>query len=105
MAGVKRVRERVTLGAGGAAHFPPEDWSVVHGLPVCTAPRIVGDLAAEREDESALARICQDAIAFDLLSPEELAILVTPHAEAYGHHSWSEFAMTLSGADVPRVVK
>ena len=60
---------------------------------------------AEREDESALARICQDAIAFALLSLDELALLVTPHAEAYGHDSWNEFAMTLSGADVPRVVE
>ena len=80
-------------------NLPPEDWSVVHGLPVCSARRIVGDLLAEREDESALARICQDAMAFGLLSLAELAILVTPHAKAYGHDSWSELAMTLSGAD------
>ena len=77
----------------------------MRGLPVCTARRIVEDLLAEREDESALARICQDAIAIGLVSLDELAILLTPHAEAYGHDTWSEFAMTLSGALVPRVVE
>ena len=99
----RRQPRRADLRLRVWPNLPPGDRSVVYGLPVCTARRIVGDLLAEREDESALARICQDAIAFGLLSLDELAILATPHTEAYGHDSWSEFAMTLSGADVPRV--
>jgi hypothetical protein len=74
------------------------------GLPVCTAARIVGDLLADREDESALARICQDALRADLLGLDELVDLSGPHAKVYGHASGRAFSMTLSGVQAPREV-
>lgn len=91
-----RLRVRATL--------PARDWRVVEGLPVCTPARIVGDLLAEREDESALARICQDAIRADLLALDELVELSGPHAKVYGHASGRAFSMSLSGVDASREV-
>lgn len=68
-----RLRVRPQLARG--------DWRVVDGLPVCTAQRMVGDLLADREDESAVARICQDAVHGDLLDTRQLTALVGPHAQ------------------------
>ena len=84
--------------------LPDSDWRVVMGLPVCTAARIVGDLLADREDESALARICQDAMRADLLSFDELVDRSGPHAKVYGHASGRVFSMSLAGVDAPREV-
>jgi len=46
-----------------------DQWDVHGGLPVCLADRIVTDLLADREDESAVAGICQDAVHASLLDP------------------------------------
>jgi len=71
-----RLRLRSSLRAG--------DWSIRDGLPVCTVPRIVGDLLQEREDGEAVARICQDAVRHGLLDPADLIRAAGPHAAAYG---------------------
>jgi len=82
--------------------LPARDWRVVDSLPVCTAARIVSDLLADREDESAVARICQDALRADLLTPDVLERVAEAHAEAYGHGSGPAFAATLAGAEASR---
>jgi hypothetical protein len=64
--------------------LPTGDWSIRDSLPVCTAPRIVGDLLQEREDGEAVARICQDAVRHGLLDPADLLHAAGPHAVAYG---------------------
>jgi len=75
----------------------PVDWELVDGLPVSTVERIVGDLLADSEDESAVARICQDAIARGLLRPGSLAPVVAPYADRYGARSAEVMAATLVG--------
>jgi hypothetical protein len=72
--------------------LPAGDWSIRDGLPVCTPPRIVSDLLAEREDGEAVARICQDAARHGLLDRTRLTLAAGPHAAAYG--AASEHAFT-----------
>jgi len=98
----RRQPRRTDLRLRVRSALPDRDWRVVVGLPVCTAARIVGDLLVDREDESALARICQDAMRADLLSLDELVDLSGPHAKVYGHPSGRAFSMTLAGVDAPR---
>jgi len=100
----RRQPRRTDLRLRVRSALPDRDWRVVMGLPVCTAARIVGDLLADREDESALARICQDALRADLLGLDELVDLSGPHAKVYGHASGRAFSMTLSGVQAPREV-
>ena len=77
--------------------LPTGDWRVVGGLPVTTAAQVVTDLLTDREDESAIARIVQDALRADLLSREELETLVTGHVAAYGAPSPAAMAAALVG--------
>jgi predicted transcriptional regulator of viral defense system len=79
------------------AHLPRQDWTIVHGLPVTTARKIVDDLLHDREDESAVARIVQDALRAVLLTPAELEDSVHSHAAAYGAPSGSAMAVALTG--------
>jgi hypothetical protein len=74
-------------------------WRVVDGLPVCTADRVVADLLDDREDESAVARICQDALRAGLLERARLPALAAPHAAAYGAPSGAALAARLLGAE------
>jgi predicted transcriptional regulator of viral defense system len=78
--------------------LPRSDWRVVDGLPVTTAARTVADLLADREDESAVSRIVQDALRANLLSREELEVRVVGHVRAYGALSVREFVDSLTGA-------
>jgi hypothetical protein len=59
-------------------------WSIWGGLPVCSVEQIVGDLLADREDESAVASICADAIRAGLTDDARLHAAVEPHAARYG---------------------
>ena len=67
------------------------------GLPVTTAARVVADLLADREDESAVARVVQDALRADLLRRDELEDLVDGAAAAYGASSAAALAAALAG--------
>ena len=84
-----RIRVRVEL--------PRQDWTVVRGLPVTTARKTVTDLLQDREDESAVARIVQDALRSELLTSAELEDSVRGHATAYGAPSGSALAAALAG--------
>lgn len=59
-------------------------WSVRDGLPVCTVEQIVDDLLADREDESAVASICRDAIRDGLTTVARIRTAVQRHAAHYG---------------------
>lgn len=67
------------------------------GLPVATATRVVTDLLADREDESAVARVIQDALREGLLRRDELEDLVEGAAAAYGASSAPALAAALAG--------
>jgi hypothetical protein len=84
-----RLRRRGALGR--------DQWHVVGGLPVCRAARIVADLLADREDESAVAGICQDAVQAGLLDPGCLPGLAAPHVTAYGAADAGALAARLLG--------
>jgi hypothetical protein len=78
-----------------------DQWRVVAGLPVCTAERVVADLLAEREDESAVARICQDALRAGLLTWSRLVDLAGTAAAPYGAETGAALAASLAGPERP----
>ena len=90
---------RVDLRLRGWGTLRRDEWQVAGGLPVCMAGRIVADLLADREDESAVAGICQDAVHEGLLDPARLASLAAPHADAYGAADAAALAARLLGAN------
>ena len=73
------------------------DWSLSGGLPVCTIKKIVDDLLAGHEDESAVAQIVRDGIRDGLLGRDELERAAARHGVDYGHGSATEFAAALAG--------
>jgi hypothetical protein len=75
----------------------PREWSLAAGLPVSTVVTIIGDLLADREDESAVAQIVQDAIRDGLLSLDELVAAAGERARDYGHTSAGSFVAVLAG--------
>lgn len=79
------------------AHLPREDWTIVDGLPVTTAPRTVADLLSASEDGSAVARICQDAVHRHMADPAALAAVVAGHTARYGAVSPARFVADLLG--------
>jgi hypothetical protein len=93
----RRQPRRADLRLRGWGTLGRDQWHVTGGLPVCMADRIVGDLLADREDESAVAGICQDAVHAGLLDPGRLAGLAAPHAAAYGAASGAALAARLLG--------
>jgi len=54
------------------------------GLPVCTIKKIVADLLADPEDESAVAHIVRDAIRDGLLGCDELERAAARHGVDHG---------------------
>jgi hypothetical protein len=80
----RRQPRRGDLRLRGWGTLCRDQWHVTDGLPVCMVDRMVADLLADREDESAVAGICQDAVHAGLLDPGHLAGLVAPHEAAYG---------------------
>lgn len=72
-------------------------WSMWAGLPVCTIEKIVADLVAEHEDESAVAQVSRDALRDGLLTREELQRAVADHARDYGHATAEAMVAVLAG--------
>lgn len=66
------------------AVLAPADWTIVDGLPVTVARRVVTDLLADREDGSHVASIVADALRRRLVDAGELSDAMTPYAHAYG---------------------
>jgi predicted transcriptional regulator of viral defense system len=98
---VRRQLRRADVRTRLRQALPRSEWRVVEGLPVTTAARTVADLLADREDESAVSRIVQDAFRENLLSRAELEWRVADHVRAYGALSVREFADSLIGASGP----
>jgi len=73
------------------------DWDLSGGLPVCTIEKIVADLLADHEDESAVAQIVRDGIRDGLFGREELERATAKHGADYGYRSTTEFAAILAG--------
>lgn len=95
-----RVRLRRTdLRVRVRPRIARSDWSLSGGLPVCTIEKIVADLLAAGEDESAVAQIVQDGVREGLLAPDELEQVVGPYGTDYGYRSATEFVMVLSGIE------
>ena len=63
------------------------DWDLSGGLPVCTIEKIVADLLADHEDESAVAQIVRDGIRDGLFGREELERATAKHGADYGYRS------------------
>jgi hypothetical protein len=97
----RRQPRRPDLRLRVLRRLPRDDWRVVDGLPVCSAHRVITDLLADREDESAVARICQDAVRDDLLSAAQLEALVGPYAAPYGATDGRELGARLLGIETP----
>lgn len=76
----------------------PNDWSLSAGLPVCTIEKIVTDLLADHEDESAVAQIVRDGIRDGLLGRDELERAAAAYRSDYGHGSPAAFAALLAGS-------
>jgi hypothetical protein len=93
----RRQPRRGDLRLRGWGTLGRDQWHVHGGLPVCGADRIVADLLADREDESAVAGICQDAVHAGLLDPGHLAGVAAPHAAAYGAANAAVLAARLLG--------
>ncbi len=83
-----RLRIRSRLGS----------WALTGGLPVSTATATITDLLDDDEDESAVARICQDALRRGLITESELVEMATPHVPRYGAPSAPAMATALAGA-------
>jgi hypothetical protein len=73
------------------------DWSLWGGLPVCTIEKIVADLLADHEDESAIAQIVRDGLRDGLLGRDELDRAAARYGVDYGYGSAIEFAAVLIG--------
>jgi len=86
-----RLRVRPRLG--------PSEWGMWSGLPVCTIEKIIADLVADHEEESAVAQISRDALRDGLLSRDELRRAVVDHAREYGHRSAATMAAVLAGGE------
>jgi hypothetical protein len=84
------------------ATMPGRDWRVVQGLPVSRVSRVVADLLAEHEDGSAIARICQDAVAASLLDAAQLTEVIAPFSRTYGAPSADAFVAELLSLDLGR---
>ena len=73
------------------------DWSLSGGLPVCTIEKIVADLLADHQDESAVAQIIRDGIRDGLLGRDELERATARSGIDYGYGSGTDFAAVLAG--------
>ncbi len=94
---VRRRLRRDNVRIRVRAHLPTDSWTVVGGLPVTTAARVVTDLLTDREDESAVARVVQDALRAGLLRRDDVEDLAGDAAAAYGAPSAVALAAALAG--------
>lgn len=95
---VRRRLRRDDIRIRVRAHLPADARRVVGGLPVTTSARVVTDLLADREDESAVARVVQDALRAGLLRRDELEDLVGDATAAYGAPSPAALATALASS-------
>lgn len=93
----RRQLRRGDLRLRVRSELPRSEWEIVDGLPASRGSRIVADLLADHEDESAVAQICYDAIRNGLLTRRRLVGIVTPYARAYGHRSAEDMTSVLLG--------
>jgi len=77
--------------------FERSDWNVSAGLPVSTIEKIVADLLADHQDESAVAQIIRDGIRDGLLGRDELERATGRSGIDYGYGSDTDFATVLAG--------
>ncbi|MDQ1539181.1 MAG: hypothetical protein QOE58_3574 [Actinomycetota bacterium] len=90
---LRRTDLRLSIRPGIAR----SDWSLSGGLPVCTIEKMVADLLADHEDESAVAQIVQDGIREGLFGRDELEQVVARYGIDYGYRSSTDFVKVLSG--------
>lgn len=73
-----RLHRRRTIGVEGV------DWEWVQGLAVTRPVHIIGDLLADRQDPSAIATICQQALHRKLVDRTELETAAAKWGAPYG---------------------
>jgi hypothetical protein len=78
-------------------HLANGSWEIWGGLPVRTVSALLDDLLTDREDESAVAQVVQDALRSGLLARDTLDAIVTPPTTAYGRPAPEAFARVLAG--------
>jgi hypothetical protein len=93
----RRQLRRADVRLRVQAQLPRGDWTITEGLPVATVPRIVADLLAAREDGSAVARVCQDAVGRGLVDTAALEAVVAARSARYGASSPAGFVADLLG--------
>lgn len=96
---VRRRPRRGDVKLRVRADIASVEWSMWSGLPVCTIERIVTDLVAEHEDESAVAQVSRDALRDGLLDRVELRRAVAGHARDYGHGTAQAMVAVLVGSE------
>ena len=74
------------------------DWNLSGGLPVCAIEKIVADLLADHEDESAVAQIVRDGTRDGLFGRDELERAAARYGIDYGYQSATAFAAVLVGS-------
>lgn len=74
-------------------------WDTVDGLPCTTPVHLIDDLLTDREDESAIAGICHDALRDGHLTTKQLRTLADTHAARYGHRTGADMMTTLTTPD------
>lgn len=79
--GAKPLHTRIVHASPGAHDT---DWTIVDGLPVATAARIIGDLAADPTvDGSHLGTVIDDALTNDILTRNDVADLIGPYVRRW----------------------
>ncbi len=87
---------------------PPQEWTLVEGLPVTTALRTITDLARGRLDGGHLAGVVRDAVTTLHLDPEQVARALRPFAHHYGApvgDGWAVLSDLLQLAGVPKATR
>ncbi|MGH3256319.1 MAG: type IV toxin-antitoxin system AbiEi family antitoxin domain-containing protein [Streptosporangiaceae bacterium] len=62
----------------------PDEWIVVHGMPVTRPSRIAADLLDDKEDPEAVAQVIADALRSVHDYPGTFADALAPHAASFG---------------------
>ena len=90
------ARRPARVHAAGAAAIPPPDvrlhhrtvrpdeWIVLHGMPVTRPSRIAADLLGDKEDPEAVAQVIADALRPVYDYPAAFADALAPYAASFG---------------------
>jgi len=62
----------------------PDDWIVLHGMPVTRPSRIAADLLGDKEDPEAVAQVIADALRPVYDYPGAFAATLAPYAASFG---------------------